>query len=194
MNLLDISLFTLVNAGVGTPTWRIHLAAMVSNFLPAAMVLVLSVLALVQPERRRVLWIALLSLLAAWALVSLIRYWMPMPRPAALDLGTQWLPQGLRSGFPSMHATGSFAVAVALVLDRRDRWALLFTLAACIIAWSRVYLGLHFPFDVLAGAALGALVALAVRRLVASRRRAVREAPRALSRQAFFSRGKRASR
>lgn len=180
MNILDMSLFALVNAGVGTPMWRIHLAAIVSNFLPALMVLVLAVLALAHPQHRRVLWTALASLLIAWVLVNLIRSWMPMPRPAALDLGMQWLPQGSRSGFPSLHATGSFAVAMALVLERRDRWALLFVLAAGAIAWSRVYLGLHFPTDVLAGAALGGLVALVVRCVVFFRRwRGSRAAQRA---------------
>ncbi|HYP71999.1 MAG TPA: phosphatase PAP2 family protein [Variovorax sp.] len=162
MNFLDMSLFALVNAGAGTPAWRIHLAAVVSNFLPAAMVLLLAVLALVEPQRRRTLWVALLSLFMAWVCVNMIRYWMPMPRPAALELGTQWLPQGRRSGFPSMHATGSFAVAAALLLERRDRWALAFMLAAGTIAWSRVYLGLHFPSDVQVGAALGVLVATTV--------------------------------
>ena len=88
MNFLDVSFFALINAGVGTPAWRIHLAAMVSNFLPAAMVLLLAVLALLKPQWRRTLWVALLSLFVAWVSVHLIRYWMPMPRPAALELGT----------------------------------------------------------------------------------------------------------
>lgn len=179
MNIFDVSLFALVNAGAGTPMWRIHFAALVSNFLPALMVLVLAVLALVRPQRRRTLWAALLSLLVAWLLVNLVRSWMPMPRPAALELGTQWVAQGVRSGFPSMHASGSFAVALTLLLERRDRWALLFVLAAATIAWSRVYLGLHFPADVLAGAVLGGLVALAVQRVVFGSRSA-RAARRAL--------------
>ncbi|MBS0451467.1 MAG: phosphatase PAP2 family protein [Proteobacteria bacterium] len=166
MNIVDISLFALINADAGTPMWRIHIAAMITNFLPAAMVLLLAVLALAQPERhRRVLWSALLSLLAAWVVVSLFRNWLPMPRPEALDLGHQWLEHGVRGSFPSMHSTGAFAVAFSLCLQRRDRWALLFLLAAGAVAWSRVYLGLHFPTDVFAGALLGGLIALGVQRL-----------------------------
>ena len=181
MNYFDVSLFALVNAGEGTPAWQIHLAALVSNFLPAFMVLLLAVLALLEPQRRRTLWVALLSLSVAWVLVHLIRHWMPMPRPAALDLGTQWLSQGVRSGFPSMHASGAFAVAAALLLERRDRWAFLFLLAAASIAWSRVFLGLHFPTDVLVGSALGALIATAVYGLMRrSQRVAARRTRRAL--------------
>jgi len=181
MNILDMSLFALVNASADTPMWQIHIAAMTSKFLPGAMVLLLAGLALLGPERhRRVLWAGLLSLLLAWVSVSLLRYWMPMPRPAALDLGIQWLAQGQRASFPSMHATGAFAVAMSLCLERRDRWALLFVLAASAVAWSRVYLGLHFPTDVLAGAALGALLALAVRLALFRRPRTVRDPRRAL--------------
>ena len=181
MNYFDMSLFALVNAGAGTPAWLIRLAAIVSNFLPAAMVLLLAGCALVEPKRRRTLWVALLSLFATWVCVNLIRHWMPMPRPAALELGIQWLPQGVRSGFPSMHASGAFAVAAALLLERRDRLALLFVLAAGAIAWSRVYLGLHFPSDVLVGTALGGLIASLVHGLtLGGQRVAARRTRRAL--------------
>jgi membrane-associated phospholipid phosphatase len=70
------------------------------------------------------------------------------------------------SSFPSGHAATSFAAAVALsVLVPRLRVPAL-TLAA-LVALSRVYLGVHFWVDILAGAALGAAIggglALAVR-------------------------------
>jgi undecaprenyl-diphosphatase len=49
----------------------------------------------------------------------------------------------------------------------------LFLLAAAI-AWSRVYVGVHYPLDVLGGAVLGVLLAIALRWLVAARLRSRR--------------------
>lgn len=62
------------------------------------------------------------------------------------------------AGFPSDHATGAGAVAAALLFVSW-RLGLVASLIALIIAFSRVYVGVHYPQDVLAGLALGALVA-----------------------------------
>jgi undecaprenyl-diphosphatase len=65
------------------------------------------------------------------------------------------------ASFPSGHATTAFAAAVALsmLVPRMAWWAL--PLAA-LISYSRVYLGVHYWSDVLAGAALGTAVAIGV--------------------------------
>ena len=74
--------------------------------------------------------------------------------------------------FPSGHAMHAFAVAAAIaVLSPRLRLPVL--AVAALIAFSRVYLGVHFWLDVLAGAvlgmAIGACIALAIRRLLRAR-------------------------
>jgi undecaprenyl-diphosphatase len=67
--------------------------------------------------------------------------------------------------FPSDHATASVAVAVALLLQRLPLRAAVAVLAALLICLSRVYIGIHYAFDVLGGAAVGAVVAVVVARL-----------------------------
>jgi undecaprenyl-diphosphatase len=62
-------------------------------------------------------------------------------------------------GFPSDHATAAFAIAVALLLRSR-RWGAVALVAATVLALTRVAMGIHYPTDVLAGAAVGALAAL----------------------------------
>ncbi|HEY3883664.1 MAG TPA: phosphatase PAP2 family protein [Vicinamibacterales bacterium] len=63
------------------------------------------------------------------------------------------------SSFPSGHATSSFAGAVSLARLLPQAAVLWWTLAVAI-AYSRIYIGVHYPSDVVAGAALGIAVAL----------------------------------
>lgn len=111
--------------------------------------------------------------LASW-LNALIKALVGRSRPPH-EMGLQALV-GLPGSpsFPSGHAMSAFAVAGAIaLLAPRLRWPVLGL--AALIGFSRVYLGVHFWLDVLAGAALGmaigALIAVAARRSPALRLR-----------------------
>jgi undecaprenyl-diphosphatase len=65
---------------------------------------------------------------------------------------------GGQYGFPSSHATNSFALAVLLGWAWPRRWGTFIGLAL-LVSYSRIYLGVHYPGDILGGAALGSLVA-----------------------------------
>ena len=69
------------------------------------------------------------------------------------------IAHGKDAGFPSDHATGAFAIAVALLLRHRLGGTVAVVLAV-LIAVARVVVGAHYPTDVLAGAVLGGAAAL----------------------------------
>lgn len=64
-------------------------------------------------------------------------------------------------GFPSDHATAAFAIAVAILLRKRG-WGIVALVLATVLSVGRVALGVHYPSDVIAGAALGSAAALAL--------------------------------
>ncbi len=77
------------------------------------------------------------------------------------------------ASFPSDHATMAGAVAAGLLLVDR-RLGATACVAALLMAAARVYVGAHFPVDVLAGLAVGAAVALLVQLLAPTLARGVR--------------------
>jgi undecaprenyl-diphosphatase len=62
-------------------------------------------------------------------------------------------------GFVSSHATNSFYVALFSLLFIRKRWFTFMIITwALVVGYSRIYLGVHYPGDVLCGSVLGALI------------------------------------
>ena len=88
------------------------------------------------------------------------------PRPPRADPGFDAAVAVPPSpSFPSGHATTTFACAVAIaVLVPKLRWPAL--ALAATVGVARVYLGVHYGLDVLAGAALGSVIGVAIALLV----------------------------
>lgn len=77
-----------------------------------------------------------------------------------LDLGNTLIPHAADSSFPSDHLTLLWAVAFSFLMHRRPRWAgLLLAVLGLPVAWARIYLGVHFPLDMLGAAIVAALSA-----------------------------------
>ena len=111
--------------------------------------------------------LAAISYLVATLLANVLKAATDRPRPSVADPEIHPLvavPGS--SSLPSGHAAGAFAAALVVgLVHPRLRWPLL--LLAGLIALSRVWLGVHYLTDVIAGAALGCVVAYAAFRIAA---------------------------
>lgn len=77
------------------------------------------------------------------------------PRPFEIGLGHQLMAHPPEASFPSDHATLLFGLALPLLLAKGMRGlGAVFGLLALGTAWARVFLGVHFPFDMAGGLAV----------------------------------------
>ena len=110
------------------------------------------VLALAQRRPEAFAWTLAADVVAELA-SDVLKAVIPRPRPHLDPL----VPVPHTHSFPSGHATTSFACATVLAWAEPRLRLPLYVLAAAV-AWSRVYVGVHYPVDVLAGALLGLAV------------------------------------
>lgn len=111
------------------------------------------------------------AILVAESVSGALKNWADRARPPLSNAEPEPLVDlPATYSFPSGHATVSFACATVLALAVPRLRVPLYALAA-LIAFSRIYVGVHFPFDVIAGAVLGFGIAIALRTLAAALRR-----------------------
>jgi undecaprenyl-diphosphatase len=113
-------------------------------------------------ETRKAMLIATASGLLGLLINQIIGLVWLHPRPFMIGLGHTLIPHVADSSFPSDHLTLWWAVTFSLAMQRGPRMAgLILAPLGIPIAWARIYLGVHFPFDMF-GAVIVAWLSVAV--------------------------------
>ncbi|MBI0330902.1 phosphatase PAP2 family protein [Burkholderia plantarii] len=163
---LDLAMFTALNAGRDSQPAVAHLAVFAADWLVGVVPLLLAALWLAGTRAvRRAAIAAAVSAGLALLFAQVMSSGWYSPRPFALGIGRQLIAHAPDSAFPSHHMAFIWSVAARLWLSRTTRALGAATaIDALLVAWARVYAGVHWPLDMVGGALTGSVAALLVQR------------------------------
>lgn len=160
---LDASLFLFLNAGC-----RNGLFDVIMPFITNRAYIVLFpflILFFVKEKKKGLIIFAIsfFSILLADGISNALKEVVGRERPCNLFENVHLLVGCSKSfSMPSGHATNAFAFVTPFFLMTRNRMKYIFLFIAVLVALSRIFVGVHYPLDVVAGAAVGSLSALSV--------------------------------
>jgi len=163
---MDLYLFQLINQFALRFFWLDSLAIFFAGYFEFILLLVLLVFLVVRFQKywKMVAGAVLSAALARLVIVNIIRWIWHRPRPFVEHNVNLLLTHADAGSFPSGHAAFYFAIATIVFLYNKKA-GVLFFIASFLISFARVFVGIHWPADILAGAAVGILSGLLVYKL-----------------------------
>lgn len=119
-----------------------------------------SIIMLFFPKTRRIGVLSLIALLLSLLIVNFtLKNLFARNRPYDLLEGLQVLIHKPSDySFPSGHTSSSFCAAITMYLSLPKKYGIVILILASLIAFSRLYLGVHYPTDIIGGVCIGIIV------------------------------------
>jgi len=153
---MDFYLFHLINQFAGKNTCLDAMAIFFANYFQYFVVFFLILFLVVNYKKylKIVLQALVAAILARFLIVEIIRYFQPRPRPFINNHIHLLIERVNQSSFPSGHAAFFFGLATVVYFYNKKA-GILFFIFAFLISIFRVFTGVHWPLDILAGAIVG---------------------------------------
>jgi len=121
-----------------------------------------------KPNDKKSFLICLLTIPIALLIIRIIHLFYFEPRPFITLNFIPLVKEANNASFPSRHATISSVIAFSFLFFK-SKWSPVFLAAALWIGFSRIYVGVHYPLDILGGFIVGIIslmIALQIKRLL----------------------------
>lgn len=163
MEPLNLALFEWIGAGHAPDPWALWFASAVARHAAWLCVALMGWAAWRRPTQRAYVMAILVAAVLAAMLAHALADAIDMPRPFVLGLSPRYIAHGARGSLPSAHACVMFTVALAFLMRPALRdLGLAITAIAVLTGWARIYVGVHFPLDIIAGLALAGVMTAAI--------------------------------
>lgn len=129
--------------------------------------IILTILLLIPKKTRKAGLVSAMALIGSLLFNNLLlKNLVQRPRPYVTFTDLQILiPRPSEFSFPSGHTSSSFAAAAAIYACLSKKYGIPAMILAALIGFSRLYVGVHYPTDVLAGAVIGVLLGYGAKQL-----------------------------
>lgn len=159
---LDLGIFNSIHGLAGLSGSLDFLGVFLADYLPYILGLALAVFILkrkgVKNKLLAFFYLVFTGLVSRYVLTSIIRFILPRERPFDALGFTPLIPES-GSSFPSGHAAFFFAISfVLLLIDKK--WGIWFLIFSVFIGVARIFVGVHWPSDILGGLVVGFLTFL----------------------------------
>ena len=147
---LNLSLFSWINASPEASNTSIHFAIFIANHLLYCMILLFAWFWLRgNYDTKKQILKAFIFTSIAILISQCISHVYYHPRPFVMEVGRTLIYHAPNGSFPSDHMLIFSSIAFSYLFSAQRKLGISLLVMAWLVAWSRVYLGVHFPLDML---------------------------------------------
>ena len=161
MTALNDNLFRLINNLAGSLSFLNPLVIFLAKYAIFVLAIFMIFLWFTKPRMQKTLIAAAIAFAIAEVLAKILGIFISHEQPfATLSNVYQLIDKEVGNSFPSDHTVLAFSICISLFIGSKSKFKPFYIVLAFLIGIARIWVGVHYPVDVLVGALLGTVAAI----------------------------------